>query len=85
MPTPASVSALLQRVAAGMANDEKMPNRFGPIRNKGQSESERPQFLAVTFCNRVAPRIPFVEMRELNPQNRGLQADRDGYCSLELH
>jgi hypothetical protein len=51
-----------------MANDEEVPDRVGPVRNKGKSKASLSEIFQIKSGDLLAPKIPFVEMGELHSQ-----------------
>jgi len=64
---------LLHGVAARAANDVKVPYRRSPFRHLGKRQGALAKTLPILVRNRGAAAIPFIEMSELDAQNRRLQ------------
>src|SRR5262245_32103039 len=65
---PRVLKRLLQLVAPRAADDEEMPDRFGPVRHAWQAQTSAAKTLQVSRRDLPAALVPPVEVAELDPQ-----------------
>src|SRR5271165_494535 len=79
------IEPLLESIASGMADHEKMPNRFSPIWHRWNRQAWHfLQFGEVTVRHFPTAVIPFIQLLQFHTQERSLHLVEAGIIPLAV-